>query len=857
MVHFTNAVVALSTASVATAAATEPKSNANNFVKRIVSQRDDFFQGHVERRSLKVEEPKESSSRVGGFQSRQLQLGDQQATCDIAFLNCLPSLGCVDCFAALELESIDWAGVTPDTSCDDVVGYLTKAGFCKALEGDKYGTNAFCDTFHACVIWTDDDDEPVPPEDQDGFVDCSALTECKWDGMKTTWIGDGVCNDNMHGCYNTAVCNYDGGDCCEDTCDAKESEFKTCGQDGYVCRDPEADGCNPNLTTKCKKKSSVPDPKNTTCTSSEQKYKLVLYDSFGDGWDNTELLIRPVGSSRIVHETSLKEGFEGTEYICLSQNPVCYEAFTGGGMWGIESSWELKPMREGAPAFAGAGAPSDCVFPVAGADCENTCDGKPKDDPTQDKSYKDFKQLYNCISEKCVIQMGACEIDPKCDACFDDDTPEYCYSMDAYIAVVDCTMCSCSDSKDSEICSTKNAPGTYIPPDADKDNDNSAPVQCSSAETRAGAKAVVDFAKCANMDQIGIMVSEYDQANFGQLDQFEACAHAYNDEDNHGGHSALGCMGILYGAIKNPVAADNQKNPPKEAISTLANDIYQNGQSFCDCAKGASDDCPLCPGFMNFKSLLYETLDACNALDMIDCAAWGEFYKPCEDNVLAQFTQLDLDSRDQCQYIKDGCGGAGPFPAFRHLNCDTEISKDAWQFYRRYEKGCLRGDDGIPPSEAPNSSPSKAPSPTSGPSPTKAPATPQSLPTRAPAVEPTLVPYNPSDDDSIAAPTQYNPSSGTDKKSKSHWFRNLVILGLVGGGGYYLYKRRFDNNFNFMQYRRVRNFGNFGGYDDGSSAMYSNLNSSTSFEPPSLPPTPQMMGGQPMMQGYMGATEMT
>lgn len=289
---------------------------------------------------------------MAGFDARRkLQDPNQQGSCDIAFLNCLPSLGCVQCFTALELENIDWAGVTPDTSCDDVVGFLNKAGFCNALGGDKYATTAFCDTFHSCVVWTEEDGNggDIAPEDQDGFVDCDALTECKWDGMKETWLGDGVCHDNMHGCYNTAICGYDGGDCCKDTCNDDRSEFKTCGQDGYLCKDPNSTECDPFFTTKCKNAPSrIPDSKNVTCTSSEQKYKLVMYDSFGDGWDNTQLILST--KNKVVHQTALKDGFEGTEFICLSQDPTCYEAFTGGGMWGIESSWELKPLREGAPA---------------------------------------------------------------------------------------------------------------------------------------------------------------------------------------------------------------------------------------------------------------------------------------------------------------------------------------------------------------------------------------------------------------------------------------------------------------------------------------------------------------------------
>ena len=51
-------------------------------------------------------------------------LDQSSDTCDVAFVDCLPDMGCVDCFAQLELMEIDWSGVTPGTSCDD--GKLAK-----------------------------------------------------------------------------------------------------------------------------------------------------------------------------------------------------------------------------------------------------------------------------------------------------------------------------------------------------------------------------------------------------------------------------------------------------------------------------------------------------------------------------------------------------------------------------------------------------------------------------------------------------------------------------------------------------------------------------------------------------------
>jgi hypothetical protein len=75
-----------------------------------------------------------------------------------------------------------------------------------------------------------------------------------------------------------------------------------------------------------------------------------MYDSFGDGWDTTAVQIQDNKSTKVAYEGGLKDGSFGVENICLSKEPTCYTAVTGGGVWGVESSWEIKPMREGTPA---------------------------------------------------------------------------------------------------------------------------------------------------------------------------------------------------------------------------------------------------------------------------------------------------------------------------------------------------------------------------------------------------------------------------------------------------------------------------------------------------------------------------
>jgi hypothetical protein len=302
---------------------------------------------------------------------------------------------------------------------------------------------------------------------------------------------------------------------------------------------------------------------------------------------------------------------------------------------------------------AGGGSPMNCDFSVAGEICGNTCTGRPNIHPDDDPNYHSFKEIYTCIGEKCIIQLGHCQNDPVCEKCFAEDEPDYCYNIDAFNAVIDCAMCSCTERKNSVFCGDKSTPGTPITP---ANGNPDAPKQCSPAETIKGSSAVIAFSKCTDFDQVGMMVSEFDQNNFGQLDAFEACSHSFTRDPNHGGHTALGCMQILSNAITNPTNAENA-NAPKEAIAALANFLYHDAEHFCTCASNASEDCPQCPSFKQFKTLLWESLDACQSLDEIDCDSWNEFYIPCQANLIERFTKIDFAKKEQCKCVASCCMG--------------------------------------------------------------------------------------------------------------------------------------------------------------------------------------------------------
>lgn len=257
---------------------------------------------------------------------------------------------------------------------------------------------------------------------------------------------------------------------------------------------------------------------------------------------------------------------------------------------------------------------------------------------------------------------------------------------------------------------------------------------------------------------------------------------------------------------------------------------------------------PMCSSFINFKTLLYESIDACKSLDAIDCAAWEEFYAPCKKNLIQMYSTINFDNHDQCEYVEKMCGGAGPFPAFRRLDCGVEIAKPAWDFHTMYERGCLK-------ERSPSNSGGSGGGNTVPSSPAVAPAKPLT-PQSSPAEKKPYVPWKPSGSeekkpyispDGNTVP-DIVPSSSYSANSKDHHFLEYSsILLVLGGVGYFVHKKRREN-FNYMRFRQIRAArsyaGGLGGTGFGASSggEYTDVSmqDSSSFEPPSLPPMPSV-----------------
>jgi len=618
-------------------------------------------------------------------------------------------------------------------------------------------------------------------------VDCDALAECNWVGIRTDFVGDGVCDHFTSGgnnCYNHKICNYDGGDCCEDKCEDGDASWAECGSNGFYCADPESTNCDPEFVTEeggCPNTVTIAPTPTPACSHSESLYKIVQYDSWGDGWDKAEMTVKNDATETVIYTGSLEDGAEGTIKRCFTDG--CYRVELTAGDWGNEISWEVRPASGGS-LLASGGAPMSCTFPVGGNQCENTCDGtNPAPapiDPEPEPSPDDEQQnQLRCIADHCSIQSAACVADTTgCGLCIaGSDSPwlSFCSTNAKFSALTKCEQCYCVEGMEDS-CDGQSGGNT-----------------CSGMEIIGGGQAVALWQDCTDIGGANNLFEEWDENNFGKLDDFEACAHAYHDDaSTHGGHKASDCMQILL---------DTAKSDIKDMPNAIAAELYTNPSGMCDCSSDAWTSLPNCDTFSNYKTLIHETLDACTSLDWIDCDAWAEFSTTCEVTMKQVFNNnIDFFKTKQCNFLEQGCGGAGPFPSFRRLDCGGDIPKKNWDFWNSYSTGCAIAEDHD----------GDKPSP-----PTPTPPTP---------TPPSPTPVDPS------------KSGGDDKKEKGSAagavIGVLAALGFVVGGAVF-YKRRRDSGALSSAYRyRPQRDSSM----DGAELFSGMSVNSGSFKPPRIPP---------------------
>ena len=102
-------------------------------------------------------------------------------------------------------------------------------------------------------------------------------------------------------------------------------------------------------------------------------FGLVMYDSYGDGWDVATYSIQQFSNIESIASGTLANGYQGTDEICLDVG--CYTIRAMSGRWPSEITWELGGLTGSAipqsptavPSMVGTpqvdlGAEDDAIF---------------------------------------------------------------------------------------------------------------------------------------------------------------------------------------------------------------------------------------------------------------------------------------------------------------------------------------------------------------------------------------------------------------------------------------------------------------------------------------------------------------
>ena len=124
----------------------------------------------------------------------------------------------------------DYDATCARNSCSADFANWAGDGMCDSDKNNNLNT-------HDCA-WDGGDCCQSTCDPGDNFVGCLFDFDCKDPAAKTCSDtlkqGDGKCD--VEADFNTAACGYDGGDCCESTCQSTQAH--QCGEKGYTCLDP-------------------------------------------------------------------------------------------------------------------------------------------------------------------------------------------------------------------------------------------------------------------------------------------------------------------------------------------------------------------------------------------------------------------------------------------------------------------------------------------------------------------------------------------------------------------------------------------------------------------------------------------
>lgn len=455
------------------------------------------------------------------------------------------------------------------------------------------------------------------------------------------------------------------------------------------------------------------------CGSGEDEYSLALSDSYGDGWNGASYTLTDSTGGTVSAGTLPASDGDFSEYgVCLTDGE-CYTMTVSSGGWDEEISWQLGGWDSGVVA-EGEGA-GTCTFSTDDS-CPNTCaiaaddDGCPGSSlpggPTPSElvlydsagdgwdgaAYTITNTNTDIVLYSGTLASGAQQSDSLC-------LPVGCYSLRVSSGGTDSEISWFLDSADLSGSAPSqcqfhvgSGPGmgcaTYCTSVTDDEFDNPSDDgnACSQWEAVAGLSAMTTYAQCTSPSiHTPQDIEDHDMVDYdwALLDDFELCA--FNDSRPDWPEE---CMLMLSQATV--LGSDS-------LVKKLAKNVYADDHAaeFCLCNQAAMVLSPSCADMKDFNALLHEGSEACDALDAIDCDYLETYTESCIDNLVDQFGVFDLRDSDQCEYVDSGCGGLVE-PALRRWDCFDADEADpiVIQFAEDREVYCFgesQEDDYEPP----------------------------------------------------------------------------------------------------------------------------------------------------------------
>ena len=184
-------------------------------------------------------------------------------------------------------------------------------------------------------------------------------------------------------------------------------------------------GCMDSTATNYDPTATIND--STACIyCTDNLITLNMYDSFGDGWNGSAIIVQDVTTSLNIVATTLPSGLSASSQYCIVDG--CYTIDVSGGSFPTEVSWEI--LDENGDTLAFGGAPFTGSLTLGSANCVSGCTDVASCNYNPAAVFDDGSCDYSCIgcSDSTAYNYGGSGIT------IDDGSCLYCTTTASAVA---------------------------------------------------------------------------------------------------------------------------------------------------------------------------------------------------------------------------------------------------------------------------------------------------------------------------------------------------------------------------------------------------------------------------------------